>query len=420
MKTFIFGAGASVPFFEPRLNTQYLTDKVCNPLEWDRVINKRNSIMGNGHPIADVASVIDIIGRIKKLLPNANFEQIAEVIDKICSYGFSQVPSHNMMNLLLAVFRELIPPINGLSIGAEWGDIPFLYREIIAEAILDLQNNHKVTDYDWLLARQKTFIEDICNQDGEVSVMSLNYDDCVYDSLHGLGFEKGFRPTDPRYLSQLDVSQFMRAPKVVYFPHGHLKFQFVDNENVTFWHDSNLADHERWEGLKPLTVGSTSKVLRGKFAYNYNTFLSTGQTKDDGLNQMPYAIYYQRLAIDLYKSNRIYVVGYSFGDDHINRLLKSFLKLSPDNRIYIIDYYTQDVTLTNEHFDNDNIITKIYYYLGTEWQVMYDSAAGTKVALNQQEVDRINQNGYGELFPQVIFYKKGYHDFLNEFENVLH
>lgn len=111
-------------------------------------------------------------------------------------------------------------------------------------------------------------------------------------------------------------------------------------------------------------------MLPGKFAYNYNTFLSTGQTKDDGLNHLPYAIYYQRLAIDLFKSDTVYIIGYSFGDEHINRLLRSFLQLNFQNKIIIVDYYPDTITMMDEYMNPNSIITKINQNFGTEWQIM--------------------------------------------------
>lgn len=418
MKTFIFGAGASVPFFSPRLSTKYLTDKVCNRDEWERVIKKYKYLKGDNICIANVDTIMAVIDTVKLIKEDAHFEQIAEIIDKISSYGFDGVPVHNMQSLTIAVMNSGFRPQSGRPFGPEWTDVPFLFREIIVEAILDLQNNHKGESYDELLMLQQQMIHRVCQADENVSVMSLNYDDCVIDSLFGLGFEKGFSLVDERYLRQIDIKKFMEAKKVVYFPHGQLKFQFTDNDNVTFWGDSNLANDERWEGLRSATVGSTLTVLNGKYAYNYNTFISTGQTKDDGLNHLPYAIYYQRLAIDLAKSDTIYVIGYSFGDEHINRLLRSFLKLSEDNKIVIVDYYTDQVLNTHEHRDPNNIITKIYQYLGADWKVAVSEATDL-VPFNPTEVERINELGYGELCSQVIFYKKGYADFLREFDDVL-
>lgn len=248
--------------------------------------------------------------------------------------------------------------------------------------------------------------------------MSLNYDDCVYDSLIGLGFEKGFSKIDQRYLRQISIDKFMHAKKVAYFPHGHLKFQFTDNDNVTFWSDSNQANEERWNGIKGIAVGSTLSVLPGKFAYNYNTFLSTGQTKDDGLNHLPYAIYYQRLAIDLFKSDTVYIIGYSFGDEHINRLLRSFLQLNFQNKIIIVDYYPDTITMMDEYMNSNSIITKINQNLGAEWQIIVNQN-NDKQPVNPNEIEQLNTRGYGNLFLQVLFYKKGYKEFLNEFNDII-
>lgn len=418
MKTLIFGAGASIPFFEPVLNTAYLTNKVCDKTEWDRVIKKVRDYKGKNLVIVESSIIMSIIDAIRNFQPTANFEQIAEVIDKISSYGFDKMPMNNMMNLLISVMNTGFKPNNSTPFGAEWSAVPFLLREIIAESILDLQNQHKATDFTKLIDLQHKFIKTVCNMDDEISVMSLNYDDCICDSLVGLNFEKGFLKIDQRYSRQIDIDQFMHAKKVAYFPHGHLKFQFTDNDNVTFWCDSNQANKERWNGINGVAVGSTLSVLSGKFAYNYNTFLSTGQSKDDGLNHLPYAIYYQRLAVDLFKSNIVYVIGYSFGDDHINRLLRSFLQLSTQNKIIVVDYYPNTITMVEEYKDSNNIITKINQNFGTVWQIIYNQNSGKQPA-NSMEIGKMNTHGYGYLFQQVLFYKKGYKDFLNEFNEII-
>ena len=418
MKTFIFGAGASRDFFNPVLDTAYLTNKVCDQQEWDRVMQKYQQHNGKNHVMVQSNVIVQVVNEIRIRLQYANFEQIAEIMDKISSYGYDHLTMNNMLNLLVGVMNTGFLPQNNNPFGSEWSDIPFLLREIIAEAILDMENNHKVADYQIMSGLQKAFIGTVCDRDDDVSVMSLNYDDCVYESLFGLGFENGYLPVNQHYLRQLDIDRFMHARKVVYFPHGHLKFQFTDNDNVTFWSDSNVANNERWANINGMSVGSTLLVLPGRFSYNWNTFLSTGQTKDEGLNHLPYAVYYQRLAIDLFKSDTVYVVGYSFGDDHVNRLLRSFIKLNPNNKVYIIDFYQNQITLVDEQHDPNNIITKIYLNLGADWQLFYSQNAGL-MPVNQVEVNKANAQGWGEIFPQVVFYKKGYRTFLGEFGNVI-
>lgn len=218
MKTLIFGAGASIPFFEPKLSTKYLTDKIIDRQEWDKVIAIVKSIKGEDYIIVKTEIVLQIIQTIQKIKPNANFEEIAEVIDKLSSLGLDRIPDHNMFNTIIHVMNTGFKPTEKMPFGCEWAMIPFLLREIIAMSIIELQNNHKIMDYDNLISLQKDFINSICEKDDDVSIMSLNYDECVLKSLEGLGFEKGFKTKNEHYLMQLDIPTFMSAKKSCIFP----------------------------------------------------------------------------------------------------------------------------------------------------------------------------------------------------------
>ena len=417
MKTLIFGAGASIPFFNPTLDTAYLTEKVCSQAEWERMRDLYIQHHGKNQQMLDAGIIIQVINDIKRIQPEVNFEQIAEVIDKISSWGFDRIPCHNMLNMLVFIFNLGFQPRYSSPFGIEWQDVPFLLRQIIAETILDLKNNHKSADYQKLIEQQREFVRAICDRDEDVNVISLNYDECILESLEGLGFEKGFRPTDYNYLMQMDIHSFLQAQKVVYFPHGHIRFMFTDNDNVTYYTDSNMANQERWENIDGSMLGSTATVTPGKFAYNYNTFLSTGQTKDEGFNHLPYAVYYQRMAVDLYKSDTVFIIGYSFGDDHINRLLRSFIKMDRQNRVIIVGFNPYQIDLTDTSENSNSTIHKIHYYLGTDWQLTYTEGMGL-MANNPHEIDKINTRGYGQLFPQVYFYRLGYEAFLDSFNSI--
>lgn len=79
--------------------------------------------------ILDSSTIMLVIESICKLQPTANFEQIAEVIDKISSYGFDKMPMNNMMNLLISVMNTGFRPNNPIPFGVEWCDIPFYYEK---------------------------------------------------------------------------------------------------------------------------------------------------------------------------------------------------------------------------------------------------------------------------------------------------
>ncbi len=444
MKTFLFAAGASVPFFNPTLNTSYLTQKVSDINEWNNIIKKYKLIKGQSVTIAEPQFVVNVINKIKKHAPNANFEQIAEVLDKISSYIMDPNPKNQMINLtevvLLDILQnekstdpnpknqminltEVVPMDDTLQNEKEqlctgMQDIPFLFREIIAAAILELEKNHKSSDYKQLLDLQKEFI-DYAAKDEEASIISTNYDDCVPESLNGLDFKTCFKYVDNIYQEQIDINKFMNAPRVVYYPHGHLRFHYTDNDNVTYWDDSKKADGRRWNSLNSTSIGSTHTFTNGKFAYNFNTFITTGQTKDDSFNNLPYAIYYQRMACDFAKSDTVYIIGYSFGDDHFNRLMKSFLKINTTNKLVIVDYYSNKINMVDEYKDQNNIIAKIRQVFETDWIIHYDSATQTEQPSDQNMVNKLNKDGFGEIFKNIFFYKKGYKEFLKEYKNFI-
>lgn len=414
MTSVLFGAGASRDFFSPALTTQYLTDAVKSWGNWERVLDHYHQIKGADTVVPTAADVLQIINLILERNPSFTFEQIAEVLDKLCSYWFDPLPTNTMLGSLEFAFNAIYAAGEGWSRMHGWDDIPFLFRQIIAEAILDLQNNHRAVNCCDLSKLQNQFIGSLCANNEKVSLISLNYDECVADSISGLGFDTCFNQSQhPGQLNELSIPSFFNAKRVIYYPHGHLRFRFTDQLNAEYYHDSNSANKARWEGLDSATVGCNMPITQGKFAYNFNSFLTTGQTKDDILNFLPYAVYYQRMAIDMIKTDTLFIIGYSLGDDHINRLLKSYLRIAPTHQVVIVDYYPEDITMTQEHHDSESIILKIQNVFGVEWRVNV-SQTGVMSAWNEQEVKTLNATGFGKIFDNVYFYKNGYTKFLQD------
>jgi len=418
MTTILFAAGASRQFFATGLTTEYLTAKVKDIEQWTRVIDKYRRIMGGNICIAKPSDVVYIINRVCYYKPEANFEEIAEIIDKLSSYSTDFRPGYELMNLVQMVLLDCLRISGNRLLGIGLQDVPFLYRQIIAEAILDLEFNKKSNDYDDLIAKQRSFINYATQNSEKASLISLNYDDCVLDSIKGGPFTMGTELVSNKHGFQVDTHTFMNAHKVVYFPHGQLRFQMKDNENVTVWDNAIEANENRWKGISSCSIGSTLRLMPAKYAYSFNTFLVTGQTKDDTFNYLPYSLYYQRMAIDFAQSSDIIIIGYSFGDEHFNRLLSSFLKMNVSNHLYVVDYYSDDVTMTEEFKDMNNIITKIYRTFHTDW-FFGRTENGEIASYNPYQIHKINKYGYGEIFSQVTFYKKGYTEFLKEYDSVL-
>ena len=417
MTTILYGAGASLGFFQTDPSTTYLTSRVRDINVWQYALSRYHN---KGLPSAqDIVALIDAICHY---VPQYNFEQICEVLDKFCSYNFDNVPQHTYLaNVVFALGGKIIPGHSA------WGDVPFVYRQIIADTLVELYNRQPRPDYTQRIGRQTDFMSYICGQEEDVNVVSFNYDDIVSSSATQVGFNNGFViSNDPRHhnLKVIDVQQFLNAKRCVYFPHGHIRFRLISSGDVLFYDNINDANSDRWNKDDTSIVGLTLTGQYTQFASNYNTFLTTGQTKDNSFNIVPYSYYYQRLAADVLNSNRMIIIGYSFGDEHVNRLLQSFINRDDANKAYIVDFYDvvkSPITLVNEMSDQHNMLMKINQTFKAPWIVNYNPSTHAKTPINPQAVADLNNNsiGYGEIFPNIIYYRKGYHDFLMDYPKFL-
>lgn len=419
MTTILLGAGASIPFFSPQLTTDYLTESVKNQDNWEKVINKYNRIpcdAGCRRSIPSIDEIMSLLDRITTKHPTYNFEKIAEVLDKYCSIIIDVDEQKTMLSSiisLIGISDSIIQQDN------RWKDVPFLFREIIADTIIDLQINKKCIDYDEQQRKQVEWLQYICEREETVTIASLNYDDSILQSAVGLNFTNGFTFNEDKGF-MLNVSTLLQSKRVLLFPHGHLRFlPLNDCTTIEWYHNSQTSNDFRWNHLFDTITDGTSTHIPAVFAYNFNTFITTGQTKDDSLNNEPFAAYYQRMAKDIMDSNRIIIIGYSFSDEHLNRLLKLFFYGGSDNKVLIVDRNPNKITMTEEYKSPDNMFVKLQCVFSREWSIRVDSD-GVKHPAKQKEIDMVNKSNFGEIFDNVFYYKGGYDCFLNEYRDILH
>lgn len=393
MKLLLFGAGASIPFFKQPLTTAYITNEVLNKKIWATVLNQYWK-SSNEH-IATPHQITKLIRTIKSNFYNANFEDICEVLDKLALLNWPFDYEDKV------VFKESIHSIikckvlkNGNKRNYYAHMIPFLYRCVLLSIFLKAENNHS-DSYKKLINKQKRFIEKY-TLNTKSSIVSLNYDDNLYQCVKGL-FNTGFIE-DEKYINRniFSVNEYFKANKTICFLHGNIRFwgyRFMNNiieplsnriQNIY-----NLEDE-----YTPVNLSSKS----------FNITLTTGRDKELTFNEHPYSAYYTKLAVDILESEEILIVGYSFNDEHINRLLKNFWSKNKIKRIVIVDKI--EGLIDCNHPDNFNgVIKKIEQVFST--------------SLNYNNIEEINTEGYGYLFPKILFFKKGYEAFLNEYDDVI-
>ena len=136
MKIILFGAGASIPFFERTLTTKYITDEVCSLNRWERTmgkfwrVTKRHSLSAK--------KIVQLIKNIRKSIPDCNFEDIAEVLDKMTVYCNESPAIPITFNNTLKAFKQcgLIRKKSHLHIDI---DLPFLFRCVIADIFYEIE-----------------------------------------------------------------------------------------------------------------------------------------------------------------------------------------------------------------------------------------------------------------------------------------
>lgn len=397
MKLLLFGAGASIPFFKQPLTTTYITNEVLNKRIWETVLNEYWKI-SNEH-IATPHQITKLIKTIKSNFYNSNFEDICEVLDKLALLNWPFDYEDKV------VFKETIHSIikckvlkNGNKRNYYSYIIPFLYRCVILSIFLNAENNHSQT-YKKMINKQMEFIVNYTRNNTKSSIVSLNYDDNLYQSIRRF-FKTGFIE-DENYNNRnfFSVNEYFKANKTICFLHGNIRFWGYRFMNNTIEPLSN-----RIQNIYNLKDEYTPY---NSFSKSFNVTLTTGRDKELTFNEHPYSAYYTKLAIDILDSEEILIVGYSFNDEHINRLLKNFGSKNRIKRIIIVDKI--EGLIDSNHPENLNgVINKIEQVFSTS--LNYD---------NKEEFIKVNTKGYGYLFPKILFYKNGYESFLNECDNVI-
>lgn len=360
--------------------------------------------MGANDNMVNTETVLQVLNNITQAHPKYHFEQIIEIYDKISSFNFDPRPNSKILHDILHYYGATAPEM----VDHVWNCVPFLFRQLITEEVADLHANHKVPSYNNLTQLQTNFVSSI-SSGKSINIFTLNYDEIILDSIQNLNFVTGFNNH-----GRFDIKSFLLATKTISFPHGHSRFSF-DNDGILFHANSQIANPYRLNKIGVHDRTKTKYLVDSPYSYSFNTFVSTGQQKESTFDVNPYAIYYQKFASDCLTANKIYTIGYSFSDPHFNRMLLNFLKISPSNRIVIVDFLPNQISIVAEFMNQGSLIQKIFDQLLV---TSIPLRKNEKDYLYQQEEQDLNNNGYAEVYPQIVLYKNGYDNFLNQFNMI--
>jgi len=402
----ILGAGASIEYFDPPLTTASLTATVCDQSRW-------TSLLGRYHAIAQGANTIepqalsDLLTWLRGRGPSLNFEDYAEVIDKVASYSFDSVGG----KVLHTAIRFLGGTLNHYPMHT-WTAVPFLLRQMISERIQEKHDSERSSNYDHQIQDLGAFLKHLFDS-VDLSVVSFNYDEILREALQtaGVVLEDGFNSD---YFKSAD---YLNGHSILAYPHGHARF-VLDDHGLRQFPTMAEANKSRLENLYGAGRNETRYLLSGPNSYNFNTFLTSGRDKDNSFNGNPYAAYYQRLAYDLLQARVVIVAGFSLQDAHICRLLINFRKNRTDNTILVVDYEPRDVDMFKSFTSPCSLIAQLLDTVDVHGIPMSGNFTSQRYAL-QAGVNELNSTGAGEIFPQIKMCKVGLSGFLSDFKSIL-
>lgn len=414
MTTVLFGAGATIPFVKC-INSNDILQAIRRNKAWDNVIRKIP---------ADIKVSRKYIKRyarriIRRTRSECNFERIIEICDRVAGFYVKFCPEDSLLLKELSIIgyhiiQKDVKRRNSISL------IPFIIREIIANYIIEGENKQKhiaLDEYNQLNAAQKHFIDYISSISERVSLVNLNYDSVLFNSIVNdvdrgslcFGFTHGFSRMENRG-AMFDTDAFFASNRTLLFPHGSVLFNNLGGFDMSFIPNSSSADSHRWEGLLNGWPSNTSIGRVNDIFTDFNSFIVSGQTKEMSLNRHPYNQFYFKMITSLLESDLIITIGFSYQDEYISGLIKNKLRYSNSTKLVFVDY--QDSVSSNL-----SLIKKFEDIFQMETVMDVDSDQKISYARDPR-LTTISKEREGWLTESVYYYGKGYGVFLREFKDV--
>ena len=296
--TILLGAGAMIPFGGP--TTQELTERIL-----------LNNICG---PV--LSSIYKWTNK------KVNFEFLLSSVENLLDWKLTSedynADSINSNLLVEPIYAYKYTPINTI-----WD----IYREAVNEII------ERVREYDlytpFCLEKLRSLASFVINKSNtsNLKIYSLNYDRLIPKIVKNsnVSFYEGFKDQFCEY----DITKFVNFHNTYFNLHGSIYYSFISGGRVKLEDIPMILDHRyNIEGgnpgepkvFLPIIAGysKSQRILSEPFNFGLATFMNDCNTCD-----------------------RLVIAGYSFGDPHINSILKRFVKRE-STEIQIIDYFEGD------------------------------------------------------------------------------
>jgi len=306
-------------------------------------------------------------------------------------------------------------------------NIPILEPDVAAAPVLRQYTSFLNYMNSILLKRKVTLLSK------EINLFTTNIDIFLDKALEDLsleyndGFNGRFRPTFS--LSNFKTSRFKKSlhyDKTAELPvfnllklHGSLSWE-IRNGSVTFSIDLNhvkqvgektlLSDHvvdvpsdATIDTLLAAAAGKKTDAAADAFLEAYEQLLIVvNPTKEKFKHTLMNQTYYELLRLynnELEKENTVlFVMGFSFADEHIREITLRAANSNPTLMIYIITYSSDATTDIETHFRSNSVRNNNVHFIAPEQE---KGASGVTVDKFKYDFQTINKRIYADLLQRV-------------------
>lgn len=342
------GAGASIELGVP--GTKQLTDAVWRVLQGESNPPGTNPCDRTVRPF-DSSQVLDF----KCLLEcfygeKLNFEHVfhaLEALHGVLETRFSDYQGRCRV-VESAFFECLHPVIRTLNFSSSFPEIPWSwpggFQDLVRWTVLGL-----VRDSCREIAAKPAFVyaQHLYQQLAErfdLIFVTTNYDDTV-EQFMGFGpREQGFSRMEDGRAFYFD--SYGSVPTLMHL-HGSICFAYSNagGHGCDSIHNQQFEDLSCYENPEAAFECTVSHSV-GSSQSGRNTVIGpmiTGMQKTDKIIAEPYMSYYRHFQNSLVEVPRVLIIGYGFGDSHINSVLSRIKAFhGDDRRIAVVDYWNKN------------------------------------------------------------------------------
>ena len=355
--TIIVGAGAPLDFTLPapliKPSTWNITQEVIKPYSFP-------SITLTVKTVQTVKKIYDCLMRtfpagrqndwksFEKPKPEINFEQLFHVLEMYQS--FDRPWNRKCFNP--DVYPEFAPfTKRRIKLDQEslhYVTQEFIHRIMVFVSQYDTYFRDNIETESWYRDFFRAF-------EGKSDIFTFNYDTTIENSLKS--YEDGYEQLcDDEDFQRFNPNKLWENPHhltTVNHLHGCINYFFETapepNRLMSKYTHGDMCKYDSFDKVNSKWMGrGWSNTATQSGDEYFPSPIITGLRKTDKLVGVPFDFYHGRLYDSILHSNKLIIIGYSFGDLYVNQLLKRMDLIHGDKkRIILIDYWNNKNSYTD-------------------------------------------------------------------------